>query len=125
VRKNLSKVWPRRHKPRIAGFTAAMLASPGTTANSPGNPPFENSLSTPHILQDFIPPRKAPRSSVDEPEQSTARKNKRQSDTSVLNRPKSYSLSSWIIVGSNTQDTHHHEHGDVRTLPRRPITQNF
>lgn len=36
----------------------------------------------------------------------------------MLNRPKSYSLSSHTTVGSYTHDTHHHEHSDVRTLPR-------
>jgi hypothetical protein len=94
-----------------------MPVSPALPQNSPGSLP-ESALDS-HHLRDVIPPRKHLRSSIDEPEQSTTRTNKRRSDASVLNRPKSYSSSSRTTVGSNTHDTHHHEHGEVRTLPRK------
>jgi hypothetical protein len=90
----------------------------GLPENSSGSLPFENTLNV-HQLRDVIPLRKPLSPSVDEPEQSTTRNNKRRSDAAVLNRPRSYSLSSRSTIGSNMYDTHHHEHGDVRTLPRK------
>jgi len=94
-----------------------MPISPALPENSSGILP-ESALDS-HHLRDVNPPRKHLRSSVNEPEQST-KTNKRLTNASVLNRPKSYSSSLRTTVGLNTHDTHHHEHGEVRTLPRKP-----
>jgi hypothetical protein len=96
-----------------------MSLSSGIPESSPGGSSSETALNTRH-LRDVISPRKPLKSSVVEPEQSAAaRNNKRRSDPSPLNRPKSPSLSSRTTVGLNAQEVTNHEHGDVRTLPRK------
>jgi hypothetical protein len=88
-----------------------MSLSPGTR---------ENAINTTN-LGDVIPLG----SSMDNLEEPTTRNEKRQSSASMLDHPKSHSLSSFTTVESNAHETHHHEHGDVRTLPRKLNTQLY